>query len=88
MGMNPAGPGMPQGFRPPGMPMNPGMGEPSQMAAQMSAGGGQLPPPGMSQMPGGPAEFQQTRPNQGGLQGPLAYLEKTTSNIGMPDMRR
>jgi len=25
---------------------------------------------------------------QAGLQGPLAYLEKTTSNIGMPDARR
>lgn len=26
--------------------------------------------------------------SQGGLQGPLAYLEKTTTNIGMPDQKR
>ena len=27
-------------------------------------------------------------PTSGGLQGPLAYLEKTTTNIGLPDTRR
>lgn len=37
-------------------------------------------PGGLSGMPGGvPAGFNQ---NHNALQGPLAYLEKTTSNIG------
>lgn len=46
----------------------------------------QMPPQmqGFNNMPGG----SQANPNVGGLQGPLAYLERTTSNIGMLDNRR
>lgn len=36
----------------------------------------------------GPAMFHGSPMGQGGLQGPLAYLEKTTTNIGMPEARR
>ncbi|XP_013789207.1 uncharacterized protein LOC106473075, partial [Limulus polyphemus] len=36
-----------------------------------------------SQMPQG-GQFGDPQQHQGGLQGPLAYLERTTSNIGMP----
>lgn len=43
------------------------------------AGGGAGPPPFPGAGSMGPG---------GLLQGPLAYLEKTTSNIGMPDGRR
>ena len=70
----------------------------------MSGPGGMLPPPPpqtniggqppmMGQMGGQPSgqpmpQFmtQQSHPVQ--LQGPLAYLERTTSNIGLPDPRR
>ncbi|KAG8281144.1 Mediator of RNA polymerase II transcription subunit 28 [Homalodisca vitripennis] len=40
----------------------------------------------MQQGPRGP--FPGQGPGVGLLQGPLAYLEKTTSNIGMSDGRR
>ncbi|CAG2104684.1 unnamed protein product [Medioppia subpectinata] len=35
-----------------------------------------------------PQQQQQQQPHPVGLQGPLAYLERTTSNIGLPDSRR
>lgn len=91
IGMSPGGGGMPQGFRPPGLTMTGQMpGDGGGMPPQMQSGAGGLPPPGAT-MPS-PVQMQQQSqmqlPNQGGLQGPLAYLEKTTSNIGMPDIRR
>lgn len=82
-------------------PMTPTQMMPS---AQMSGPGGMLPPPPpqtnlaagqsmMGQMAGQPSgqpmpQFmaQQSHPVQ--LQGPLAFLERTTSNIGLPDPRR
>jgi hypothetical protein len=46
----------------------------------------------MAQMGPQPTQqMQQFLPQQshaGGLQGPLAYLERTTSNIGLPEPRR
>jgi mediator of RNA polymerase II transcription subunit 28 len=33
-------------------------------------------------------QFLPQQPHAGGLQGPLAYLERTTSNIGLPEPRR
>ena len=73
-------------------------------SSQMTGPGGMLPPPPpqsgqppnasmMGQMGGQPTGqpmpqymTQQSHPVQ--LQGPLAYLERTTSNIGLPDPRR
>jgi len=51
---------------------------------------GQTSAPMMNQMGQGQAQMQQfmTQQPHGGLQGPLAYLERTTSNIGLPDPRR
>jgi len=56
-------------------------GPPQQMHAGQHMGG---PQHGM----GGGGPFVQQNPQQSNLQGPLAYLERTTSNIGMPDPRR
>ena len=55
---------------------------------------GQPPTPQQIRPQGSPMVGQQMppqmggNPNVGGLQGPLAYLERTTSNIGMLDSRR
>ncbi|XP_077501956.1 mediator complex subunit 28 [Amblyomma americanum] len=57
---------------------------------------GQQPQPQQQAPPGStpqgmPTQGQQSMPMGGsaqGLPGPLAYLERTTSNIGMPDPRR
>uniref|UniRef100_G3MMR1 Mediator of RNA polymerase II transcription subunit 28 n=2 Tax=Amblyomma TaxID=6942 RepID=G3MMR1_AMBMU len=57
---------------------------------------GQQPQPQPQAPPGGtpqgmPTQGQQSMPmgsSAQGLPGPLAYLERTTSNIGMPDPRR
>ncbi|XP_037565695.1 LOW QUALITY PROTEIN: mediator of RNA polymerase II transcription subunit 28-like [Dermacentor silvarum] len=48
-------------------------------------------PPGGGTQQGMPTQSQQSMPMGGvaqGLPGPLAYLERTTSSIGMPDPRR
>uniref|UniRef100_A0A131X9C2 Mediator of RNA polymerase II transcription subunit 28 n=1 Tax=Hyalomma excavatum TaxID=257692 RepID=A0A131X9C2_9ACAR len=48
-------------------------------------------PQGGGPQQGMPTQNQQSMPMGGaaqGLPGPLAYLERTTSNIGMPDPRR
>ncbi|XP_068211153.1 uncharacterized transmembrane protein DDB_G0289901-like [Palaemon carinicauda] len=81
--------------------MNPGMGMSQSSMMQMGGGGGSMGPgPGMGGIggmsqgtyqggPGGamfPGNMGQQPP--GGLQGPLAYLEKTTTNIGVPEPRR
>nr|CAD7437508.1 unnamed protein product [Timema bartmani]CAD7452536.1 unnamed protein product [Timema tahoe] len=68
----------------PGMPVASGSGGPpgpmvtpqQAMFLQQQAAGGPRGPPFSTQGPGGV------------LQGPLAYLEKTTSNIGLPEGRR
>ncbi|KAK7077033.1 hypothetical protein SK128_008308 [Halocaridina rubra] len=52
-----------------------GLGGMNQGGYQGGPGGGMF-PGNMGQQP------------PGGLQGPLAYLEKTTTNIGMPEPRR
>ena len=79
------------------------MTPPQMMASTQMTAGGMLPPPppqpGMaSGQPGAPLMgqptgqpmpqymAQQSHPVQ--LTGPLAYLERTTSNIGLPDPRR
>ncbi|XP_042857956.1 mediator of RNA polymerase II transcription subunit 28-like [Penaeus japonicus] len=96
--MGPSGPSMPHNMNPGmGMPQ-------SSMMQMGGGGGSMGPGPGMGGIggmnqggyqggPGGavyPGNMGQ--PPQGGppggLQGPLAYLEKTTTNIGMPEPRR
>jgi len=58
------------------------------MAQGMAQGMGQGMAQGMAMPQRGPS-FPNQGPLAGGvLQGPLAFLEKTTSNIGMPDGRR
>lgn len=57
-----------------------GVGGMSQGSYQGNTGGAAVYPSNMNQ------HHQQGPP--GGLQGPLAYLEKTTTNIGMPEPRR
>ena len=71
------------------MPMQSGMHPPPQSLPQTPQPGPTaniINPMAQSQMP------QQFIPQQqqhaGGLQGPLAFLERTTSNIGLPDSRR
>ncbi|CAB3362545.1 Hypothetical predicted protein [Cloeon dipterum] len=61
-----------------GPPMSPAAGHPVQQQMMFMQG----PPRGPMGFPGPGGAMQ------AGLQGPLAYLEKTTSNIGMPDTRR
>jgi len=58
--------------------MSPAGGHPGQQQMMFMQG----PPRGPMGFPGPGGAMQ------AGLQGPLAYLEKTTSNIGMPDARR
>lgn len=60
-----------------------GPGAPGMMFMGPRGGGSAGPPPfpGAGAGPGGMGPG-------GLLQGPLAYLEKTTSNIGLPDGRR
>lgn len=64
-----------------------------QVPPGMGGGGGPMVMPQqamfMQQGPRGPPyPGQGPGVGVGSLQGPLAYLEKTTSNIGMPDGRR
>jgi len=87
--ITPSMPGMPhpqgmvqsQSVMQPGIPgptMSQGMSNFGPQAHIGQGGPQRMPFPGMNQGQMGPS----------GLQGPLAYLEKTTSNIGMQDSRR
>ncbi|CAN7990501.1 unnamed protein product [Ixodes hexagonus] len=80
----------------PGPPQQqPQMQQQPQLQQQLQQQPLQQPPP---PQPGNPQAMQQGAPMQQqgmpmngavqGLPGPLAYLERTTSNIGMPDSRR
>ncbi|CAG2162001.1 unnamed protein product [Oppiella nova] len=73
----------PVGMLPPPPPQT-GMasGQPTNMGPMM----GQMPTQQTGQPMGQQFMPQQSHPV--GLQGPLAYLERTTSNIGLPDPRR
>ena len=68
----------------PGPHSNIAMNQP--MGAQMSQPQG--PPPQMMGMRPGPGGHQHQQPPPAYSQTPLAYLEQTMSNIGMPDQRR
>lgn len=56
-------------------------GQPSNVGPMMGQMGGQQAGQPMQQ-------FMQQQTHPVGLQGPLAFLERTTSNIGLPDQRR
>jgi len=84
-----------QPMTPPSMmssgPMLPPPPPPTGMSGQPSSGGPMMSAMGQQvAQQSGPAmqQFMQQQPHAGGLQGPLAYLERTTSNIGLPDPRR
>jgi len=67
---------------PPGISVASGSGGPGPMVSPQQAMFMQ-----QSAGPRGPPGFPTQGPG-GVLQGPLAFLEKTTSNIGMPEGRR
>lgn len=72
---------MPGGMLPPPPPQT------GLASGQPSGAGPMMSPMGQQSGP----QMQQFMPQQshaGGLQGPLAYLERTTSSIGLPDPRR
>ncbi|KAI5706920.1 hypothetical protein M8J75_012583 [Diaphorina citri] len=84
-----------QGMGPGGPPSGPGGPSSGMMfmgPGGPRGGGNAGPPPFPSAGPGGmggPGNLGPGGMGPGGLlQGPLAYLEKTTSNIGLPDGRR
>lgn len=68
------------------MPPPPNQGMPPGLGMQIQQSPGMVPQPAPPQMMPGPHMGAHMQP-QGGLQGPLAYLERTTSNIGLPDRR-